>query len=552
MGSMTERKTEAEKENEMKLKQQKEAQSELDEMLNQTRPKNLRQGLKSGLGNILAGAVGAAGVAVAVPVAGMSEGAKKGGIVGGTIGLAGGLVAGAVGAVTVATVGAVSGVAQIGRGVAATPAAITQPRKGKWWDENEGKWVETNLATEAENLKNIPEDDDDILGKARKNDSFEKPDNETTGDNGVFEMYYYDVLGVEPTAEASRLKRQYYVLARKYHPDKVGKDDLESAEKFKDIAEAYQVLSDPRLREVYDKQGREGLSPDKTSVINPVPKLDPEILFAFLFGSDKFNEYIGTLVMATSAAVEDSSDITRDEAKLIQKRRCTRLAIFLAKNLKPWTDGDHDLAEASWKSQADELVKASYGHQLLKTIGQIYSLAATQFIGSLDSGIGMPSISKWAKTQSAQLKKNRNKQKKQIKVLKAGMDIATAQLKIQEEIKNAKTEEEREKILRNYEEELAELTLNMVWTTTVVDITTTLHETCQMVLFDSSVDKHTRKDRGIGLKKLGDIFASVEPTTVEAKNAKDLYEEAALAAMLETVARKENSAFNSSFAEPSK
>jgi curved DNA-binding protein CbpA len=98
----------------------------------------------------------------------------------------------------------------------------------------------------------------------------------------IFPHFLTTVLEVGPKAEPSAIKRSYYVLARKYHPDKVGKEDKEAAEKFKEIAEAYQVLSDPELRAKYDKEGRGGLSADKTSVAEDMPKLDPTILFSFL------------------------------------------------------------------------------------------------------------------------------------------------------------------------------------------------------------------------------------------------------------------------------
>jgi DnaJ-class molecular chaperone len=68
------------------------------------------------------------------------------------------------------------------------------------------------------------------------------------------------------------------------HSDKVGKDDKEAAEKFKEIAEAYQVLSDPELRKKYDAEGKDGLSPDRTDVNSGPGKVDPALLFAFLFG----------------------------------------------------------------------------------------------------------------------------------------------------------------------------------------------------------------------------------------------------------------------------
>ena len=137
-------------------------------------------------------------------------------------------------------------------------------------------------------------------------------------------------MEIAPDAEPAKIKRQYYVLARKYHPDKVGKDDVAAAEKFKDVAEAYQVLSDPQLRAKYDAEGKGGLSPDRTDVNDGGTTVDPAILFAFLFGSDKFGDYVGRLAMATSALVADSPKIGAKEARVVQRRRVVRLAIKLA------------------------------------------------------------------------------------------------------------------------------------------------------------------------------------------------------------------------------
>lgn len=164
---------------------------------------------------------------------------------------------------------------------------------------------------------------------------------------------------------------QYYVLARKYHPDKVGKDDIESANKFKEVAEAYQVLSDPKLRAQYDKEGREGLSADKTEVAQDVPKIDPAILFAFLFGSDKFKDYVGRLATATAAEMGDSPKVDKETARLIQKRRITRLAVKLAAKLQDWVVQDYDVCKALWLSEAVELSKASFGFEMVTTIGKV-------------------------------------------------------------------------------------------------------------------------------------------------------------------------------------
>lgn len=65
---------------------------------------------------------------------------------------------------------------------------------------------------------------------------------------------YYEVLGVAKAASEDDLKKAYRKLARQYHPD-VNKDNPEAAEKFKEISEAYSVLSDAEKRRMYDQVG---------------------------------------------------------------------------------------------------------------------------------------------------------------------------------------------------------------------------------------------------------------------------------------------------------
>ena len=65
---------------------------------------------------------------------------------------------------------------------------------------------------------------------------------------------YYDILGVERSAEAEEIQKAYRKLARKYHPD-VSKDPA-GEEKFKEVAEAYETLKDPEKRAAYDRLGR--------------------------------------------------------------------------------------------------------------------------------------------------------------------------------------------------------------------------------------------------------------------------------------------------------
>jgi curved DNA-binding protein len=65
---------------------------------------------------------------------------------------------------------------------------------------------------------------------------------------------YYESLGVQRTASADEIKKSFRKLARQYHPD-VAKDKKKAEEKFKEVNEAYEVLSDPAKRKKYDELG---------------------------------------------------------------------------------------------------------------------------------------------------------------------------------------------------------------------------------------------------------------------------------------------------------
>lgn len=65
---------------------------------------------------------------------------------------------------------------------------------------------------------------------------------------------YYEVLGVQKGADEGEIKRAYRTLAKKYHPD-MNPGDAEAERKFKEVNEAYDVLSDPDKRAKYDQYG---------------------------------------------------------------------------------------------------------------------------------------------------------------------------------------------------------------------------------------------------------------------------------------------------------
>ncbi|XP_041977186.1 dnaJ homolog subfamily B member 6 isoform X2 [Aricia agestis] len=119
---------------------------------------------------------------------------------------------------------------------------------------------------------------------------------------------YYRTLGVSRTATEAEIKKAYRKLALKWHPDKNPDNADEANRRFKEISEAYEVLSDERKRQVYDQYGKEGLSSSRgrrsaaTDDFDfglytgyPFTFRDPDEVFREFFGGSAFGELFGEL-----------------------------------------------------------------------------------------------------------------------------------------------------------------------------------------------------------------------------------------------------------------
>lgn len=333
----------------------------------------------------------------------------------------------------------------------------------------------------------------------------------------VKETGLYDTLDVAPGASAGQIKKSYYKLAKQYHPDK-NPDDARAKERFQEISNAYQVLSDDALRAKYDKGGRAGLDEE--------PKMDAKAFYTMMFGSEEFEMLIGKMHAISLISAEDDELKVPDgvepevfesaHVELNQWKREVTCAMNLVDLLRPFVSGEVD--EAAFKSSVGvlgaELSSSAVGGALTGLIGYCYKQQAVRALGlqAVDGGVchRASACMAHAENKAYQYKTYANLGVATVSAASAAGALASEQKKLEAQGREAEEDSEKERKMsvkaEAHAQRAATKMVEAMWHGTVIEIDGLLRQVCKKVTHDTAVEKDVRKLRAQGLIIVGEAF----------------------------------------------
>ncbi|KAI5449020.1 DnaJ-like protein, variant 2 [Naganishia albida] len=367
----------------------------------------------------------------------------------------------------------------------------------------------------------------------------------TTGTNPV-ETEYYDLLQIDVLATQEEIKKAYRKMAIKLHPDK-NRGDPSAEENFKQLSIAYQVLSDPNLRAIYNKNGQK----KGGGGVEPAGGFqDPEVVFGTMFGGERFQDWIGTISIGKDMkdALEQEQEQQTEMAQYLQnaqqsgrpvptssggqpiltpelvarrqqrqkaladkkaaarKERVEKLSRNLINKLSIFTEsarGDESdkAITASFKEicriEAEELSHENYGHELLQAIGRTYINKSEHYEAS-------NSFAPLGWFHGA--KQNFNLIGDTVSTLRAAIELKGVFQKLQEAEQSGLSEEH----VRKLEEQASEQGVRVIWKGAKLEVESVIRSVCDEVLNDKNANAKTRDLRATGLRLMGEAFCSIK------------------------------------------
>ncbi|KAK6336809.1 hypothetical protein TWF718_009597 [Orbilia javanica] len=365
------------------------------------------------------------------------------------------------------------------------------------------------------------------------------------------DTYYYDLLGIPPTASDIEVKKAYRRQAFISHPDK-NPGNSDAHKRFLEISEAYRILSDPDLRSSYDQSGRDGVDEDGS--------VDASEMFGRMFSGESFQDWVGDNTILTDIirlaelhlggsteggfAMVDSSrliddgdpetssygafdgdqyrrDIKQRNEEMrdfrifelqedMAKKREERIS-FVAEKLAGKLDifaretiRSERKFRMAMEREAEHLKLESFGVHILNTIGNVYSSKATEHgwyraFGVLSTAYYYPQEKYASAKDTAKTVWNLLDAQKAIREARLDdLDLAEA-----ERIKAERGPEEQQFI----ETIAAGKMLMACWGLVRKDLIGIIKEACNIVLYDERVPYSILQRRAKAAMIIGDIFS---------------------------------------------
>lgn len=425
---------------------------------------------------------------LAMPVAGFRQGGLSGLVAGGLAGTLYGAV--------FAVMGIVNGAYQMARGAWETPNALRAAQQGMVWDFNLEKW----------NMYFIEDELEELASLSRFHDMSRL----------VKDTTYYNVIGVEITADAKEIKRAYYRKARHVHPDKnlrSQKNAAAATKSFHELHTAYVTLSDDEKRTAYDTWGPAASSSTTENNFTPVPEFDPYVFYAVLFSSQLVEPYIGELTVASFTdqvmhLLRSGGQSAQDFMKLFvgqsdrrRRKRQIDIAVHLKTKIAGYVNGAQSSAEFRriMSKEATLIAATPFGKEYLTAIGSGLIMESSRFLGFQRSFLG------WFSGMAFLMKNNVGKIKGMLSIVRETIDV----LKLiprdmydadGNRVESSVSDEDR------LEQLLPEL-LDVAWAYNFQDIRQTLHGACSRLFTDASANsRYKRLERAEAVQIIGEEF----------------------------------------------